>query len=122
MALFDWLAQDIAGNASPTATYAGQPAVTPTWGLNDQGMTVQTSPYVPPTQAMTGPVGVVKPTSTSRGRGASGMTYGDVMKTLMASGGGRQPSAFLPQSPELGRAGGNVDPRAMPQGGGGFPQ
>jgi hypothetical protein len=116
MALFDWLGQDIAGNQPPEAIYGGQPAVAPTWGLNDQGMTIQTSPYVPPTQAMTGPVGVVQPTATRRGKGASGMTYGDVMRSLMGSGSSKQPSTFLPQSPELGRAGGNVDPSAMQQG------
>jgi hypothetical protein len=122
MGLFDWLAQDIAGNPSATATYAGSQAVKPTFSVNEQGIGTQVSPYVPATSATTGPMGgAVKPTSTSLGKGTSGITYADIMKTLMQPG-GKQPSGFLPQSPELGMVGGNVNPSAMQQGQGVFQQ
>lgn len=121
MGLFDWLAQDIAGNPSATATYAGQQAVKPTFSVNEQGIGTQISPYVPATKAMVGPVGgVVQPTGASLGKGSSGITYQDIMKSLMRGGGGQ--SAFLPGSPELGMTGGNVNPSAMQQGQGVFQQ
>src|SRR4030095_4877500 len=63
----------------------------------------------------------VPPVQASLGRGSAGVTYGDIMKSMM-KGGGRASSGFLPQSPELGTAGGNVDPSAMEQGQGVFQQ
>jgi hypothetical protein len=106
MALFDWLAQDIAGN--PSRTYAS-PGIPATYGQDPGGIgAFKMTPEVPAVKA-------------SMGRGNTGITYGDIMKTMMQGGRG-QPSAFLAQSPELGRAGGNVDPTAMQQGQGVFQQ
>lgn len=107
MALFDWLAQDIAGN--PNRTYAS-PGVPATYGSDPGGIgDFRMTPEVPPVKA-------------SFGRGSAGITYGDIMKSLIGSGGRRQTSGFLPQSPELGMSGGNVDPSAMQQGAGVFQQ
>jgi hypothetical protein len=107
MALFDWLAQDIAGN--PDRRYAS-PGVPATYGSDPGGIgAFKMTPEVPPVQA-------------SLGKGSAGITYGDIMKSLMGSSRGKPSSGFLPQSPELGRAGGNVDPSAMQQGQGVFQQ
>jgi hypothetical protein len=106
MALFDWLAQDIAGN--PARTYAS-PGVQATYGSDPGGIgAFRLTPEVPGVQA-------------SMGKGSAGVTYGDIMKTMMQSG-GKPSSAFLPQSPQLGQAGGNVNPAAMSQGQGVFEQ
>jgi hypothetical protein len=103
MALFDWLAQDIAGN--PARTYAS-PGVAATYGSDPGGIgDFRMTPEVPE----------VKP---SMGKGSAGVTYGDIMKSMMKGSGGQ--SAFLPASPGLGTAGGNIDPSAMQQGQGVF--
>lgn len=105
MGLFDWLAQDIAGN--PSRTYAS-PGVAATYGSDPGGIgDFRKTPEVPAVKA-------------SLGKGNSGITYGDIMKSMMKGSGGQ--STFLPQSPELGMAGGNVNPGAMQQGQGVFQQ